>query len=295
MIRVFLRGGLGNQLFQYSAGWYLARKQGTKVDFRTDLLPKTPDAIAGVSRWPSQLGEFKNSAIIRCRKNQPTGSTHLLSKILQLVRMLSDLLPDFFIRIGVLAGEKKSSPNLTKLSRLWLIDSYCSSSLPAVSLGEELRGEIADVTNPTATFLELVKEAKEIEPIVVHIRLGDYRSLKHLYGEPQFARIAVLIREINPDFRRPVWLFSDSPEDLDATIRSDLGVSKVFGPEDLVRPIENLVLMSKGSALICSNSTFSWWAAFLMGDRGSVYYPALQGLPNTIFSGGLVLKGWKAY
>lgn len=294
-MKVFLRGGLGNQLFQYSAGKYLSRKQATEVEFRTDLLPPAADSIAGVSRWPSQLSEFSNNEIVWCKKNQPDGATHVLSKFLQAIRMLGDLFPSLFLRFGLLVGEKNSAPDLSHLPRLWLIDSYCSSSLPARNLGDELRHEITSIKNPSPKFLEHSKEASEVDPIVVHIRLGDYRNLKHLYGEPDFSRIASLLNEVNPAHKEPVWLFSDSPQDIDEKAKKELGVTNVFGPGDLKRPIENMVLMSRGSVLICSNSTFSWWAAFLKGDKGKVYYPESEGLPNRIFSGDLVLDGWKAF
>ena len=295
MITVFLRGGLGNQLFQYSAGLYLARTQDTKVEFRSDLLPSCVDAVAGVSRWPSQLSEFSSNAVVKCWKNQPKGSTHFFSKVLQVIRILSDLAPGVFVRLGLLTGERNSAPNLLGLPKVWLVDSYCSSQVPALGLGDELRKRICEIEEPSTNYLELIREANALRPIIVHIRLGDYRNLKHLYGKPDFSRISSQVREVNIEFKSPVWVFSDSPEDLDAEFRKHMGVSKVLGPKDLLRPIENLVLMSKGSALICSNSTFSWWAAFLMGDHGSVYYPALDGPRVQIFAGDLILEGWRSF
>jgi hypothetical protein len=295
MVSVFLRGGLGNQLFQYAAGLYLARRQSTKVTFRTDLLPGQADSIADVSRWPGQLNEFKGTGTIRCWKNQPPSSTHFLSKVLQLLRILGDSAPSLFVRLGILTGERNSALSFSKLPRIWFVDSYCASSTPALNLGEELRKQVTDISNPTPSFLGLVEEAKTLKPIMVHIRLGDYQNLKHLFGEPQYERIVAAVKEVNTDSTPQVWLFTDSPDKTEKGFMDRLGVSRVIGPGDLIRPIENLVLMSKGSALFCSNSTFSWWAAFLMGNEGSVRYPALDDLPNRVFAGDLALEGWRPY
>jgi hypothetical protein len=294
-IRVFIRGGIGNQLFQYACGLYLARRQRIGVIFHIDLLPEVADSIGGVSRWPSQLSEFNCNVSVACWRNQPQESTHLLSKGLQLLRILSDSLPRLFVRLGILSGERNVASSFSTLPNIKLVDSYCSSSIPAQSLGQELRDQVSDITNPSVAFLELIEEARSIKPVMVHIRLGDYRNLKHLYGVPQFERIAGVVKVMNPGLATPVWIFSDSPEEIDRSILEKLGATKVIGPSDLARPIENLVLMSRGSGLICSNSTFSWWAAFMMGDTGQVFYPDLDNLPNRIFSGDLVLEGWQPY
>jgi hypothetical protein len=295
MLRVFIKGGLGNQLFQYAGGLYLARRQKTDVVFHTDLLPEKTDWIGGVSRWPSQLSEFNGTTSVACRRNQPPGSTHLLSKILQLLGKISDLLPGLFVKFGILNGERNTSPTLSNLPKLRLIDSYLASPLPALALGQELRDQILDIESPSVEYLNLSREANSTRPIMIHVRLGDYLNLTKLFGEPQFDRIVDALKEANPEKAFPVWLFSDSPEVLSQSILSELGVSKVIGPEDLVRPIENLVLMSQGAALICSNSTFSWWAAFLMQDSDRVFYPELKNLPNKVFSGDLILKGWRQF
>lgn len=292
---MFLRGGLGNQLFQYSAGVFLARKQGTRVIFRTDLLPAEADSIGLVSRWPNQLSDFRSEGFVYCRKNQPKGSTHLVSKILQAIRIIGDLMPSLFLAWGVLTGERKTAPSFYKLKKIRVIDSYCSSAVPAIELGDELRKQIRDITIPSTRFLELVKEATNQKPIVVHVRLGDYQNFKHLYGEPQYERIASVLRNYKHPREIPVWVFTDSPARIPELILNRLGADKVIGPGDLLRPIENLVLMSMGSVLICSNSTFSWWAAFLMGKNGDVFFPNMQGVSHEVFTRGMVIEGWTPY
>lgn len=295
MIKVFLRGGLGNQLFQYSAGVFLSRKLGSRVLFRTDLLPAEADSIGEISRWPNQLSEFRSEVLVDDRRHQPKGATHLVSKLLQIVRTLSDLAPNIFLAFGVLAGERSFSNIFTIPRKVTLVDSYCSSSIPALDLGKGLRNQIRDISNPSASYRELAKQAIRDRPIVIHLRLGDYQHLKHLYGEPHYESIVKLVKHHAKTHRAPVWVFTDSPELVYGQLQAELEADKVIGPKDLERPIENLVLMSMGSVLICSNSTFSWWAAFLIGKSEAVYYPRPVGLPHEIFSGDMVIEGWKAY
>jgi hypothetical protein len=211
------------------------------------------------------------------------------------IRLLGDFMPNLFLTFGVLTGERNSAPSFANPRKLRIIDSYCSSAIPAVELGEELRIQIRDITVPSASFLELAKEAINQKPIIVHVRLGDYQNFKHLYGEPQYERIAKVVKFHTQAHKVPVWVFTDSPDRVPEQILAKLGADKVIGPEDLERPIENLVLMSMGSVLICSNSTFSWWAAFLIGESGKVFFPQTAGVPQEIFSRDMVIEGWMPY
>jgi hypothetical protein len=196
---------------------------------------------------------------------------------------------------GVIAGERYSKQVFTSVRRVRIIDSYCFSSVPALHLGDVLRSQVRDIKEPSARYLELSKEAIRDRPMVVHVRLGDYQNLKHLYGEPKYEGMLKVVNDDKGSRKVPVWVFTDSPDLIPEQIREKFGAAKVIGPRELKRPIENLVLMSMGSSLICSNSTFSWWAAFLLGENGSVFYPRPDGLPHEIFSKDMVVDKWTAY
>lgn len=294
-VRVFLRGGLGNQLFQYAGGLYLSQKQNEELEIRHDLLPNARDSILGVTRFPVQLDRFRFKGTLTCKVSQPEGKTHFLSKILQLQRVLADKVPKLFLRLGVLAGEVSKSPDFLSIRSIRTVNAYCTTSIPAVMLGESLRKQIRDVVNPSAMFLDLSKQASVSGPIIVHIRLGDYIGLPHLYGATDYDSIRKEIFRVKKSNSAPVWLFTDSPSDLNLGIKESLGISKIIGPDTIENPVENLVLMAAGSHLIAANSTFSWWAAFLKGEGSHVSFPKTSGSGHNIFSLGMTLKGWSSY
>jgi hypothetical protein len=132
-------------------------------------------------------------------------------------------------------------------------------------------------------------------PTMVHLRLGDYKTLSHIYGVVDINLIAKLVRDEQDRASRPIWIFTDSPEDLTPKATNALNASRVIGPSDLSRPIENMVLMSLGGNIVCSNSTFSWWSAFLKGERGKVFFPKNAGLSHQIFSPSMVNDRWSTY
>lgn len=50
---VQLRGGLGNQLFQYAAGVSVSSRHQTDLDIDVSLLPAHTVSRGGVRRWPA--------------------------------------------------------------------------------------------------------------------------------------------------------------------------------------------------------------------------------------------------
>jgi hypothetical protein len=294
-VKVFLRGGLGNQLFQYAAGLFLARKQNESLVIRHDLLPDKWDSISGIPRCPVQLDGFRFDGTLARRKVQPQGKTHFLSKLLQLQRVLADRFPSFFLRLGILAGDSSNPPDFAQLNGIRTVNAYCSSPIPAISLGDSLREQMRAVVVPSLGFVELAKQASETSPIMLHIRLGDYLNLSKLYGTADYGAISLEITRVKAKTSNPVWLFTDSPSDISVSNLQMLGVTKVIGPETLESPIENLVLLAAGSHLITANSTFSWWAAFLKGEGDQVSIPNDSRSEHTIFSQSMRLRGWVPY
>jgi hypothetical protein len=294
-VEIFLRGGLGNQLFQYGAGIYLARKQNEEAIFRSDLLPIRPDSKSSISRWPVQISEFNMEGTVLSRTNQPYESTNSFSKIMQAGRILGDRFPKTMLSLGYLSGERFVPHDFSLLPRIRQINSYCTSSQPAMLLEELLRNQITSLVNPSLKFKEVLEESKELRPIVVHLRLGDYRGLSNLYGRANFEKLHQIIKSVRETSDSPTWLFTDSPEDIGPELIKALEVAKVIGPSSLSSPIENLISMSSGSSLICANSSFSWWAAFLKGPKGKVFYPEARSLPIRVFIGEMVMWDWTGY
>jgi hypothetical protein len=294
-VKVFLRGGLGNQLFQYAAGLYLAKRQEEDVVFRSDLLPEHPDVIANISRWPIQITKFNFEGRVSSIASQPPNATNFFSKLMQVQRFLGDRLSTLMIRQGLLSGDLEEYIDFQKLPRIRVVNSYCASSEPALAMQESLRRHLREIVNPSEQYLKLLSEFELNQPLNVHLRLGDYRHVAHLYGRPNFDRLEQVIDQVLNSSPSPVWLFTDTPEDLDSGLLRKLKVTRVIGPKDIESPLENIVLLSAGSALICSNSTFSWWAAFLKGPDGQVHYPKLAGIRKEVFSEDMVLWRWESY
>lgn len=284
-LQVFLRGGLGNQLFQYSTGLALSKAQGRYLVLRGDLLPEVEDSIGGISRWPNQLCDFEHSGLIFTKSHQPLGLTNWLGKSMQLMRLLGDQFPNLVKKLGWLAGENGSSsdPDLDQPVRI--INSYSSSKHLAFYNREKLRQEVNEVREPSKIFLELTSEIQRTGAIAVHLRQGDYLNLSHIYGSSSLNFLNSAIQELKQLGIEPnIWLFTDTPDSTPEQVLDFLKPQKVIGPAELPRPIENMILMSKAKALIAANSSFSWWAALLTSPGTPVFAPNIANAKVNNFS-----------
>ena len=277
-LQVFLRGGLGNQLFQYSTGLAIAEKTGRELIIRGDLLPEIEDSIGGVSRWPNQISSFNHSGVVRTNSFQPASKTNLLGKSMQAMRALGDAFPSVSRSLGWLASEKTLNTNHPRVDSTRLINSYSPYKYLAWSNRARLRNELSSIVDPTDRFIELSAEINRTPTIAIHLRQGDYLRLQHIFGKPSinYFRAALEYLESSSVSHR-VWLFTDSPDSTPPELLNLLNPALVIGPEVLSKPIENLVLMGSGSGLVAANSSFSWWANLISEEGVPVVAPRISG------------------
>jgi hypothetical protein len=294
-LQVFLRGGLGNQLYQYSTGLAISEQYGKKLVLRTDLLPKTQDQIGGISRWPDQISSFAHSGVLRGTSYQPIGKTNLFGKSMQIMRTVGDRWPVLSEKMGWYASEKSAKNEFFNPAGTRLINSYVAIKDFAWKNQARLRLETSQIRNPSNLFSQLMEEMADIPTCVIHVRLGDYRELARVYGQSSDNFIQAAIGRIRSyDMLERVWVFSDSPKDLMLREFKNLTIERVIGPDDLPRPIENLVLMSKANSIIASNSSFSWWAGCLSREGTRVVAPYYSSaLVNNFSKSEMRILNWE--
>lgn len=290
---MFLRGGLGNQLFQYALALQISRLESRKLVIREDLLPKIEDSISGVSRWPNQIMNFAHQGEISFKSHQPPCATNSFGKYMQIQRMLGDALPSMMKKFQVYAAENsRFSEKAIPKRGLRIINGYASSKRHAFDEKTILISQIKQIKNPSPEFIALDKQIKEIRPTVVHLRMGDYVPLSEIYGSINRSFLAQGLSFIEASGASPVWIFTQHKSDISAEVLSTLNPAKIIDSQTLESPLENMLLMSRGVGLICSNSTLSWWAAFLKDGEGTVVAPNYIGKTN-IFNPGMTIESWK--
>jgi hypothetical protein len=138
----------------------------------------------------------------------------------------------------------------------------------------------------------LSKIAQQEEPVVIHVRRGDYKSenafgiLDQQYYEKALAQITL---DHDNDL---IWLFSDEPAEAKKALPSHIKTSiKEVDPGNL-HPTTTLEIMRLGHNYIIANSSFSWWAAKLSRVEKKVVVAPKPWFVSAVEPIDLIPKDW---
>lgn len=115
-------------------------------------------------------------------------------------------------------------------------------------------------------FLRIANEIKSERTLALHMRMGDFMLNRNSIGvlsDTFFLKSASLLRR-KKNYSR-VMIFTDSPFAVKKRLNNltfDIPV-EVVESDSNVDPAEDLTLLTLCDGLVCSNSTFSLWAAKL--------------------------------
>jgi hypothetical protein len=261
-ILLIYEGGLGNQLFQYAAGVFYAKKYGATLE----ILRKHDkyDTFFGHPR-PFLLSNFCISATYR----NFTSLDRLICSVSRKKKPLV-LLTRFATRSQVLqepfAQHWTFLPTLPvqPFTRVVYLSGYFQAYQYARDVEDYIRTEFCIRRPPSGRNLETLERIRAAEnPVSLHVRGGDYAFWcggARLLPPSYYARAMQAMQEriSNPTF----FVFSDDI----AFARESLpkGERMEFvDHNDESHPYEDLRLMSACRHHIIANSTFSWWGAWL--------------------------------
>lgn len=272
-VKVLLRGGLGNQLFQYFTGVEIVNRFGGTLLLDTSLLPtSTLINRSGVSVFPNaikfeHIGEIKRGILHRALPEK--FALIFYTRLVQLNRIFSKFLYRVGMRSAYLFDENTINIDyVAKENRDITIGSLCLTSDPQFDPSPEQLFSLSTPSNPSSWFLAEQKLIESVRPIAIHIRLGDHSRLGGTIDVGYIKRALAWIEANKLDGQ--VWVFSDEPERVKTILES---VPKNFRIIDYPKngePVESLALLAKARILIMARSTFSFWAARLGTAQGNL-------------------------
>jgi hypothetical protein len=302
-VSVLLKGGLGNQLFQIAAGLYLCDRERLQL-FENFTLPRKTNGLADALyfTWPQEIKIIKTKSnkierkILALNLNQALGiKTYIRSQVLsRLVTVVSDLLFSirFRERTHVVSGQGVGFFALRLKPKHNLLNGYFQAhQFPFNPTVFSQMREIK-LKDYSPTLLGWIKKAQVERPIVIHLRLGDYKNESKIgILTPDYYKKALQILEAEENSKN-IWIFTDEEELVEKYISPPPKFSvRVIGESGL-NPAETLELMRHGSAFVIANSTFSWWAAFLSYQIGCTTImpsPWFQNMPSPV---GIKPQDW---
>jgi len=247
MIIVRLQGGIGNQLFQYAAGYALARRHGCPLAF--DLSKYERDKIRFYALDEFNIPQNLISPPL-LRTTSPAAQRILAA--LGLRPFLTYREPHFHY-----------DPAFLDLAPPVQIRGFFQSERYFGPAAEELRRQLTlAVPFSNAAAQVARKIAASSLPISIHVRRGDYATNHNsqLLDLSYFRKAHELMNAV---IARPATYFVFSDDYEYAAANFDFVPDRVIVSGDVYRPWEDLVLMSRCRHHIIANSSFSWWGAWL--------------------------------
>lgn len=273
--RVVLMGGLGNQLFQYAFALNLQNQSDSKVILDPNFLSVrlNENELPELSNF--QLSENISIAakraepVLICRIMGFALRTHLehtnpYKKILRLsLRVSLNCMFTIYhrrvTRIVIPVDNGYTKFKKSRLSTIYIgyFQSYKYLDDYKLSNPEFKLISVDEFEN----FHKFQSLAGEEKPLLVHIRLTDYRNEPN-FGIPSKEYYARSIsRHLSTGQYQKIWLFSDEPIEAFNYIPKDCQSLVRNISTEISGTIESLAIMRLALGFVIANSSYSWWAA----------------------------------
>jgi hypothetical protein len=245
MITVKLKGGMGNQMFQYALGRVLSIKN--KTDLKLDI-SFFDLKLSNITKRNYDLDVFNIKAEVVKKNSITTYISFLLRKIIRV------------------SGKEKNfsfDAEILSLGSNTCLEGYWHSPKYFAGFEDVIRKDFTP-KNPLAQNIHhLMKEVENQNSVCIHVRRGDYvgnkyhevvsneyyeRGIKYISGKTVIEKIYVFSDDIN-------WCRENLAFKTPAVF--------VGGEYVGIKGEGHMFLMSKCKSFIIANSTFSWWAAWL--------------------------------
>ena len=284
--------GLGNQLFQFAAGRFYARRYGASLRIATEL-PR--NAFSHGYARPFLLSHFSMDLPMAplSRLERALFSTRRAFRLVQPALQRAGGIEIFSESVGQRYTFLEDVPHQPQTRRLYLVGYWQTYRIPE-ALEPELRKDLVLRGQPdaaNAAMLERIKSSSN--PISLHIRRGDYTLAAegHLALPLSYYDRAMRWfseRTVDPEF----FVFSDDIPFARASLPVHWKMVFVDHNND-VSSHEDLRLMSACHHHIIANSSFSWWGAWLNPRPDKhVYAPRCWHLTPQSFYPDLLPPDW---
>lgn len=291
MVIVRLIGGLGNQLFQYAAGRRLAHVLNTTLKLDITGFETYRLRTYSLSHF-NIAAEIANQADIS--RFRPMARTRFGAILNGLKGRITPCFRFPIIREQEVGAVRQ---DVLKARGDVYLDGYWQSEKYFIDIQEIIRLELTIRNQPDPVNRKLADHILSCNAVSIHIRRGDYVNdplVSKLHNTCGLDYYQKCISEIAESIERPqFFVFSDDP----LWVRDNLHLSYQttwVDHNDSSKALEDLRLMSLCRHHIISNSSFSWWGAWLNKKPGkSICAPMRWFNDSRLDARDIIPEGWR--
>ena len=279
-----LTGGLGNQLFQLSAALAVAKEDEVVIEWINSRPRLNSNRLAEITDF-----ELPKNVIFRKSHKFQFLSSKAVGYLLRMgVNPRQYEKYEFFRNLASIAGSLINMLTFRKYVQIRLnqgvgyfpkVSKESNASLHLIGYfqtykwSEESAGSSSltniSIKQPSEALISLTNLAEQEDPLVIHMRFGDYR-LENSFGllTPEYYQES--IRELwKSNVYKTAWIFSDEIDEARKYLQG-LDIKEIRYIADVAdSSAQTLEAMRLGKGYVIGNSSFSWWAARLSRNPGA--------------------------
>lgn len=244
-----LRGGIGNQLFIYSAGIYLGQRDSFNPIFQSFGI----DHGESISEM-GLPGRFMAANMSQVYRLDSRFSQSLSKREMQVV---------------------SSEDEQIEIKKRSYVSGYFQKAEFANQL--KINGHFDHIINqkPKTELMAKYREISESNSTILHLRFGDYLGAAKNLGNLTLDYYKSIFASEKAVTSNPIYVMSDdfvmAREFLGDFSKLDIRMLDEFkGMSSLTQ----LKIFGSANRIICANSTYSWWGAFLSSRANKVWAPS---------------------
>lgn len=286
MITIRLKGGLGNQMFQYALGRALALKNDTELKIDTSFFYVD---FKSITKRTYNLDVFNIKAEIAKESDIPFIFRLPKSRIAIYLIFL-------FRKIIKSAGQEKSfnfDKSILSIGRNAYLDGYWQSPKYFEGFEDIIRKDFTLKKELLDNVIILKEQIEKNNSLCVHLRRGDYvgNANHEVVNNDYYTKSIALISQ-NTDIEK-IYVFSDDINWCKENIKFEFPTMYVGEEYAGTNAEGHLALMTTCKHFIICNSSFSWWAAWLSDNPDKIVVAPKQWFKDEgINSDDLIPNGW---
>ncbi len=283
MIIVNLKGGTGNQMFQYALGRQLALKNNDVL--KLDIGGLARANVVGDIYRPFALQAFN---IIKDVASP--------MEVHQLKYPYGPISKGWRYLSFKLSRDKNTSfhPAVLNWTGDIYLDGFWQSPLYFDDIRDVLLKEFTLAKPFSGAGAALAEQIKHSPAVALHVRRGDYIKnprVEREFGPCSLAFYKAAMAEIEKTVPNPTYfVFSDDLPWVKENL--PVGDSAVFVKGEGMTDVEDLMLMSMCQHKIIANSSFSWWGAWLNQNHHKVVVAPTPWFDTQPYDKDLIPKDW---
>ena len=271
-----LEGGLGNQLFESAAGYYLAAKLESDLHLDQYSIPLTTvHGETGSGFEPFEALQLPNARSVRLLPALPSSFTVNLAKRSKFIKKLAIKMRLFSsnpnkLKLFLETNEARSTSEFFEIDTPMKLHGNFQSWEIVEKAAQYGFPRIFRLRNTPQWIIELEKKIDFKNSVVLHFRVGDDTRTNYNFRQPEIVYYLEALRIIKAKRKvSGIYILSDNIA----------RVKEIFGDkfgEDfqyLEMPNESsagerLYVLSLFGGIVCANSTFCGWAAWSIYNSG---------------------------